>query len=66
MSDKKNFSVFNKLDEKYVEEADAYSASPKVEKKRRKDERRAERFCSARQSFMKVLFYHSSISFLSL
>lgn len=26
MSDKKNFSVFNKLDEKYVEEADAYSA----------------------------------------
>lgn len=41
MSDKKNFSVFNKLDEKYVEEADAYSASPKVEKKRRKDERAA-------------------------
>ena len=30
MSDKKNFSVFNKLDEKYVEEADAYSASPNV------------------------------------
>ena len=41
MSDKKNFSVFNKLDEKYVEEADAYSASPKVEKKRRKDEHAA-------------------------
>lgn len=41
MSDKKNFFVFNKLDEKYVEEADAYSASPKVEKKRRKDERAA-------------------------
>lgn len=41
MSDKKNFSVFNKPDEKYVEEADAYSASPKVEKKRRKDEHAA-------------------------
>lgn len=37
MSDRKSFSVFNKLDEKYVEEADACFASPKAERKRRKD-----------------------------
>lgn len=57
MSDKKNFSVLGRIDEKYVEEADGYVVSARREKgggrvetsaeKRRKNRRRAKRLVQA-------------------